>query len=222
MRFRRRRYLISKLQLRLLLILGIHGFTAVLGIAGLVFLPLALDMNDAGLSESERAKASAAFLSMDMRLWPAFATILIAIGTHAVLITHRIVGPLYRLTQVMGAAARGDHTIVAHIRDRDYLHAETEVLNDLLRSVRQKWVDVQGEAIRLREILDRSADAPDSGVSVEPLRELSEILDRLEGHLEARTGTPSEIDSPADPPEPSSALPATRQSDCPLDLRSQR
>jgi len=197
---RRRKYLISGLQVRLLLLLGIYGLVFVLLVGGVVFLPVILDMADSELSASQHAKAGEIFLALDLRLWPAVLLTLLAIGWHSVLVTHRIVGPLYRLRQVMGAAAGGDHAIVARIRKKDLLHDETASLNELLRSVESRWDAVREDALRLSVALKNAA--PDGGPSTSDVQDSSWRVCLLQ--LESHFGSP-----PRKTPEPPPALPSS-------------
>lgn len=211
---RRRRYIISRLQVRLLLHLLLYGALFLGGIALFVFLPVALEMSDPESSEQQQAKASAAFLALDASVWPAVGTLLVVIGGHAVLLTHRVVGPLYRFRQVMRDVARGDLSIRAKIRDKDLLHDEAEVLNELLEAFESRTHGVVRELEHLREALAALDEADEGKALLAERARLREALVRLEARLPAipEVSVESASAMEAERVEPPAALPSTTTS----------
>ena len=180
---RRRRYLISRLQVRILLHLLLYAAAFVGGVALLVFLPVALEMNDPDAPAQQQAKASAAFLALDSRVWPAVFALTCLIGSHAVLLTHRVAGPLYRFRQVMRDAARGDLSLRARIRRKDLLHDEADVLNELLETLDRRNVRASRTLQELRGALAELDGLVDSGAGATELARVHEVLRELDDHL---------------------------------------
>ncbi len=156
---KRRRFLIDRLQYRLL---GIHLFhltciTFLFLIA--IFVPVILALYGSS-SPEQIEQASAEFLGLHKRIWPAVPLALILISVHSILVSHRIAGPLYRFRKVFEAVERGDLSIRAVIRDKDYLGREADSLNQMIdglearvRSVDASVGEVHGAWTRLQAVL---------------------------------------------------------------------
>ena len=56
----------------------------------------------------------------------------------AILLTHRIVGPLYRFRTVVKAVTAGDEVALVTLRDGDYLLELRDDLNEMLRALEQR------------------------------------------------------------------------------------
>lgn len=190
--FRRRRFLISRLQVNILLNLVVYGFAIIMGIGTLVFLPSALELHNPDLSIAERAKASSIFLAMDVRIWPAVSVICLVIGAHAVLLTHRIVGPLYRFQMVIQAVLGGELSMRARIRKRDMLHAEADQLNELLEQHERGLLGIGKELGQVRECLEKGLSGVQDEREASTFREALQLL----ASMDARHGA-SASDAPA-------------------------
>lgn len=106
----------------------------------------------------------------------------VALGVFGILITHRIAGPIYALTQFVAALARGRYPLVRPIRRSDELKDFFELFRKSVESLRAREVE---EIFRLEElILELSAI---KGVAVEnavkSLRKLKQNKVASIGHL---------------------------------------
>ncbi len=192
--YRRRRYIISRLQVKLLALIAIYGAVSVLAIGLMTFSPLALKMIDPDASALEQERAGAVFLALDLRLWPAVLVTILGVGIHAVLTTHRIVGPLYRIQQDMRKASRGNYKVRTHIRERDLLHSEADDLNHLLSSVDQRFEKLRTLAAPLRGEL-----VPGDPLSADCKQALESILVELD-RIDPRRAEDNAIEAPEPPP----------------------
>jgi hypothetical protein len=106
----------------------------------------------------------------------------VALGVFGILITHRIAGPIYALTQFVAALARGRYPLVRPIRRSDELKDFFELFHKSVESLRAREVE---EIFRIEElILELSAI---KGVAVEnavkSLRRLKQNKKASIGHL---------------------------------------
>ena len=128
---KRKRFLIDKLQYKLL---GIHLFhlTCIIFLFLIaIFSPVIIALYS-GSSPEQAEQASAEFLGLHKRIWPAVPVVLILISLHSIVISHRIAGPLYRFRKVFEAVEQGDMSIRAVLRKKDYLGRETGSLNQMI------------------------------------------------------------------------------------------
>jgi uncharacterized membrane protein YccC len=125
---RRRKFILHGLQVRLIIIMTILtvGISAILVISlylitshNLLVLPIPEVQARQVLSDS---------------IWPVImiAIVLFVINTWTiVIITHRVYGPLYRLTEYIKKLVRGEKTNTIKFRKDDAVHGLQEVYNDL-------------------------------------------------------------------------------------------
>jgi general secretion pathway protein G len=182
--FRRRRILIPGFQLRYV---AEHlAFQVLLGlaVAAVIFGPLIIELRDAGQSV-----AAGRFLWLHTWFWPIAITVLTVAVAHAVWISHRIAGPLYRFRRVFEQMATGDLTPRVRIREGDYLTAEAAAFDAALASLRERTLTVHVEIDRLQTVVSglHSLSRVDRAVLVAAL----ERLERARAALAA--GEPSEL-----------------------------
>jgi methyl-accepting chemotaxis protein len=142
---RRKYFLVDNLQYRLLAVTLAHFFVITLFIAATLFLPLILKMESEQLTPIEKQGAAAEFLSLHARFWPAMAGILILLGVHSLVVTHRVAGPLLGFRRTLRAIGEGDLTVRATIRRFDYLWKEAATINEMLDNVRERLRRLQDE-----------------------------------------------------------------------------
>ncbi len=184
-RFRRRRILLDKLQYRLLILTLIHSL-GILGVmAAVVFLPPMIQLESRTLPMVEKEKAANEFLALHARVWPAILIVLVALGIHSVVVSHRIAGPLYRFRRIFEALGAGDLSVVAAIRRHDYLWKEAEAINQMITSlgarvegVQQRWGELQAAWGHLRVSMDKGSS-----------EEIVRHLDNLEAHMQQVTAS---------------------------------
>jgi hypothetical protein len=182
--FRRRRYLVyGNLQIRLVAVsMGYVAFyVAVMAIATLA--PLIFELKAVN-SDSHRAYLLAnSFLYLHRHIWPIALLILIPVGLHALLFSHKVAGPLYRFRQIFLALADGILPGPQRIRKRDYLQPEMKLINDILDSLRRKAADLQETqraiAGSISEIAQKTRTSSDSELAA-LVRNLEAQGERLE------------------------------------------
>ena len=178
--FRRRTFIVDRgLQLQLLAVsLGqILFFGAVLS-SGL-FLPLVVQLLSGPVDALATERAAAYFLKLHSTFWAAAVLALAAVMLHALQVSHRVAGPLYRLRLAIDALTDGRHTRTIHLRHGDYLHTEIDHLNRLIERARQRGK----EASELRQALDQCLDRLQS---IRPRVEQAEARDAIEQLLAHR------------------------------------
>jgi len=80
--------------------------------------------------------AAAEFLVLHNRLWPAALLSFAGIFVYAILISHRIAGPVYRIDAVLRALIDDRDPPVVKFRDGDYFHPTATLLGELSEKMR--------------------------------------------------------------------------------------
>lgn len=156
---KRKKILIDRLQYRLLGINLFHLTCIIFLFLIAIFSPVIIALYGSP-SPEQAEQASAEFLGLHKRIWPAVPLALLLISLHSIVISHRIAGPLYRFRKVFEAVEQGDMTIRAVIRKKDYLGREADSLNQMidglqgrLRSIDDSIGEVRSACSRLEAVL---------------------------------------------------------------------
>jgi methyl-accepting chemotaxis protein len=156
--YRRTRYIVNRAQARLLTLNVVYYlmFAAVLGVG--LWAPLVLGMLDASTPEGKQERIAELLLYLHTRLVPVAILLLVLFGLHSVLVSHRIVGPIYRFTLQFREVGRGNLGGRIRLRQRDYLHEEAAQLNAMLdalstrlRAIRTSYEELARECRALDE-----------------------------------------------------------------------
>ena len=119
------------LAVRLLLVLTAL-FAAGIALAFLPSIYVLVTTNDLKSLEP----AAAEFLVLHKRLWPAALLSFAGIFVYAILFSHRIAGPVYRINAVLRALIDDRDPPVVKFRDGDYFHPTAELLKELSEKMR--------------------------------------------------------------------------------------
>lgn len=180
---RRKRILISTLQLRLLALNLVYFCVILLVFAAFLLLPLMLHLRNASLEASaENLAAANGFLFLHRRLWPAVLVVLVLLALHSLIVSHRVAGPLYRFRRVFEAVTAGDLSARAMLRKHDYLVEEAEALNRMLAALAERTAGPGAQAAALRAALADLERARQRGAADgldESIRRLSTLVDQL-------------------------------------------
>jgi general secretion pathway protein G len=132
-----------------------------LAFAAALLAPLASTLHNG--SPDEQFNAAAQFLFFHEYLWPALGGVLVVAAAALIKTSHRIAGPLYRFRRVFGEVTAGNLRANARVRRGDYLALESDALEAMLASLRerigaaQQAIDAAGHALRI----ERAAAAGD-------------------------------------------------------------
>ena len=189
---RRRRFIVDRsLQLQLLAVsLGqILFFGAVL--ASGLFLPLVVQLLSGPIDAPATERAAAYFLKLHSTFWAASVLALAAVLLHALQVSHRLAGPLYRLRLAIDALAEGRRPRPIHLRHGDYLQSEIEHLNRLIERSGQRGQERAELRHALNQCLDRlqalrpRIEHPEAGDAIEQLLAHRAQIDYLLADLKA-------------------------------------
>ena len=206
--YRRRRYLVGRLQYKLLAFTMVYVAVTVLSIASVVIAPMLLTGSASEPGDPTVVERARGAIYLHENVWPVLLPVLLLIAVHSVLISHRIAGPLVRLRAVMRAAGAGDLAVRAHLRPRDYLWDEARVLNEMLAGLGSGIRRVEERVERLESALARLSLDPQSAVARRQVeRELTDLRDALDRF---RTHDEPLAQEQAQPPEPAPPLPAAQ------------
>ena len=104
-----------------------------------------MKLQDVTLSIAERGRAAEEFLYIDARFWPSALVVLVLIGAHSILVSHRVAGPLVGFRRVLKVVEEGDLSIRAKIRRADYLGRDAESINAMISGLSGRLREVQEE-----------------------------------------------------------------------------
>lgn len=102
----------------------------------------------------------------------------IALGVTGILVTHRLVGPAYRLRALIGDVAHGHWRVRGRLRKGDELQDIFLAFEDMVESLRQAQRE---EIAMLDDALDKARAA---GVPDEAIAEISEVRARMQSALD--------------------------------------
>lgn len=114
-------------------------------------------------------------------LWGILGGILVlavALGLTGILVTHRVVGPAYKIRKLLHEVADGHLKVQSRLRKGDELQDVFEAFAQMVETLRAR----QAEEVALLD--DALAQASASGVPEETLQPIRQVRDRMQGELE--------------------------------------
>ena len=109
-------------------------------------------------------------------------TVLVGItaGILTLLVSHKILGPLYRFKKVMEALEKGDFSSEFTIRSTDQLRELADKINNMIRNTKQKITGLKNDTVCLKQKLGNLAenDLPENKRAV--LMELKKITEEID------------------------------------------
>jgi methyl-accepting chemotaxis protein len=109
------------------------------------------------LSAREQEVVQAIFQDVNARLTPKLVLLMAVVALAALIVSHRIAGPLYRLEREAEAWAQGDLTRRFSLRRGDELKELAAALDGAQRAWRKRLSQVAGAVAALRQEVDRAS-----------------------------------------------------------------
>ena len=88
-----------------------------------------------GADLAELEPAAEEFLILHRRIWPAVLVVLAGVFVYTLCFSHRIVGPIYRINQVLHKMLRGEYPGSVTLRKGDHFQQTAELLERLARQL---------------------------------------------------------------------------------------
>ena len=173
--FRRRQYLLIGFQNRMLLFTFLYFVGTVVIFASVLFVPLMRNLDAKGLSPEQRGMVAAEFLSLHYRFWPAIPVVVLLLGAHSIIISHRIAGPLHRFRQVYKEVTKGKLSGSVRLRKNDYLKEDAELISTMLDSLRTRMREIEFLDERLQSRLVELRSAVELGTEPEVRDQLGDV-----------------------------------------------
>lgn len=128
------------------------------------------------------AKPTAEFIlpSLSLTVIIVAAVAALVVLVLALLITHKIAGPVFRLKKEIALMKDGDMTRKFALREKDYLQGISKALIGMEETFRAKHADIRAACGRVRQFLEEK----DYQVSAEDREELNRRLKDIDGALE--------------------------------------
>jgi methyl-accepting chemotaxis protein len=173
--YKRRHFLVDTFQYRLVGVTIGHLaiFSVVLAVT--LFLPLSMKLQDTTLGILEKGRAAEVFLSLDTWFWPSMLAVLVLLGAHSVIVSHRIAGPLVGSRRVLKAVGEGDLSVRARIRRHDYLQKDAESINAMIGGLSGRLQEIQEDFARICVAWAESRTSLSRGSSDEATRSLEQL-----------------------------------------------
>lgn len=102
-----------------------------------------------------------------------------ALGLTGIVVTHKVVGPAYKLKLLLGDVARGSLNVQGGLRKGDELQDVGDAFKEMVSSLRERRED---ELAQLEAAIDKGTKA---GVDADLLADLSALRERLRATLDA-------------------------------------
>jgi methyl-accepting chemotaxis protein len=186
--FKRRKYIVyGKLQLALMLISFSYVllFCAVLGL--FLFTSLLMELDKSSISSDNVLIAANQILYLFKKSWLALLLSLVAVGCHSIFISHRITGPIYRFNLIFKAIKEGVVPAPIQLRKYDYLYRETDNINQMLASLREKLAAIQEAQAHLNKSILNCKDTVNH-LSTDELSKRMNDLNEQGKRLEEKLG----------------------------------
>lgn len=151
---RRRKFLINRdVQFTLLFssIFNIFLFLTVVGAA--LFIPLFVELEKGSGSLALRQATAEIILYLHANFWPAALFSIVLICLLSIRTSHRIVGPLYKITLAIESLKNGRLPKSVHGRDGDFLAPEIDVTNQMLDILRMRVTEIQAAQAELNDAI---------------------------------------------------------------------
>ncbi len=181
-RMKRKHYLIDKdFQLGFILKFCVIIIFSSLVIGGLVFYLTRNSTTVAIENTRVSVKSTADFILPVLVLTVAvvafFSTLVLSVT--ALIISHRIVGPLYRLRKGIDVLRDGDFTKEFHVRNKDNLKDLAKSLTEMSGELRNRHIDLKKKSGQLKEFLKER----NYNLSFDDKERFSEMLEEIDGIL---------------------------------------
>jgi methyl-accepting chemotaxis protein len=186
--FKRRKFIVyGKLQLALMLISFSYVllFCAVLGL--FLFTSLLMELDKSSISSDNVLIAANQILYLYKKSWLALLLSLVAVGCHSIFISHRITGPIYRFNLIFKAIKEGVVPASLQLRKYDYLYRETDNINQMLASLREKLAAIQEAQAHLNKSILNCKDTVNH-LSTDELSKRMNDLNEQGKRLEEKLG----------------------------------
>jgi methyl-accepting chemotaxis protein len=105
------------------------------------------------------------------------AVIVTSTGYHIVF-SHRLCGPLVNMKHTFEALAKGDATRNVHLRRKDFLKAEANMINQMLDAVRNQIIELQNSQAEIAVLARQLPHGPVENRLQECLKDHQRLLDQ--------------------------------------------
>ncbi|MFQ5803974.1 MAG: hypothetical protein ACE5JQ_13855 [Candidatus Methylomirabilales bacterium] len=175
--FRRRRFLVMpRFQIGVALRVSFFVLLYSAALAFLIFFPMQRELTGA-IPFDKQAWVADQILELHFRVWPGIALVGILVGFHTIFTSHRIVGPIYRIDQVIRAIGAGDYSQRIRLRRTDRWQELAEAVNALAEQLDQRS---SNSLLVVRQAKETLKKAQEGSIPEEVRTHLQEALRGLE------------------------------------------
>jgi len=174
-----------QLELGLHLVGWLYLYIVIAAIA--INIPALSSLLSADIADPEYVEAVLAVRSFSRFVLIPLVVTFIAMAFHAVLLTHRIAGPMFRVKAVLQQMARREFPELVKFRTKDFLHDVAVEMTTTVQALREDQLRVQrmnGETSEAAQRLVEAAEAGADRASIAAIaREVMEASERLDRHV---------------------------------------
>jgi len=166
-----------------------YVFLALAVVGSGLFIPLFTELEKAQRTSLKLQHVARMILYLHENFWPAVLLSLVLICFLSIRTSHRIAGPLYRITLVLESLKKGKLPKAVHSRKGDHLDAEIEVTNQMLDSLRMHVGEIQKAqadldgAIAACSKLTGHASSEEMALHMKDIREKGRTLEEKLSHF---------------------------------------
>lgn len=160
-------------------------FCVVMGL--LLFISQLMELDKSSVSSGNALIAANQILYLFKKSWFALLFSLVAVGCHSIFISHKISGPLYRFNLIFKALKGGIVPAPIQLRKYDYLYSETDNINQMLASLKEKLTAIQEGQAHLNKTIVNVKDTVNH-LSTEELSKRMNDLNEQGKRLEEKLG----------------------------------
>lgn len=187
--FRRRHFFIDKhLQTKYLLLTILLLLVYSLIFVVLIFLPYMLPIHF-NLPLAEQAEAARVLLALNKSVWPALLVAILILGFLSIFITHKIVGPIYRLKIALREMTEGNLGVRVTLRKGDDLQELADHVNKLsvmvstsIIALKHHYDTLAGHIDELERQIEAKSINPEAGRAL--IRQMDDSRRNIETTLE--------------------------------------
>ncbi|MBU0675521.1 MAG: methyl-accepting chemotaxis protein [Proteobacteria bacterium] len=176
--YHRRKYLINRqVQFKYALLVMATLLLYTLFLMGAILWSIDNPPSGAIVTLAEKAASSHVLLELHTHIWPAVTVVILLFAALSIVVTHKVVGPLFSIDRTIRQIAGGDLTARARIRDGDDLREFHENFNVMATNLENLLADLE-QGCRKGEA-HCSALGKELSVGEADTRELTRLVEKM-------------------------------------------
>jgi nitrate/nitrite-specific signal transduction histidine kinase len=205
---RRKKLLIDHSQRQLLGVYFVHFMVVLVVFFAALLFKFNQQVIRSSMTVDEKQEFASLMTSFANRMWPAMWVLFLFMVLHAIYVSHKIAGPLYRIRTVLTYIGTGNLTARAKLRRGDYLTQDAETLNQMVGELDRRVGQMREDCVAANRGLEALQGAIEGGSRNEAKRHLTELKSRIENWKQVIDQFETTSRKPTSERTPATAAPA--------------